>query len=488
MTSTQDERRVVGAVPKDLLIGGEWRPAQGNARFAVDDPATGDMLCDVANATPGDAVAALDAAAATQDAWRGVPPRARGEILRRSYELLSERVDDLALLMTLEMGKPVADSRAEVTYAAEFFRWFSEEAVRIDGRYTVDPGGRGRLLVTHAPVGPSYMITPWNFPMAMATRKIGPAVAAGCTMIIKPAALTPLCTLALAALMTEAGLPPGVLNVISTTASGDVTEPLLSDSRLRKLSFTGSTAVGRSLAAQSAPQVLRVSMELGGNAPFLVFADAHLDAAVDGAALAKMRNMGEACTAANRFLVHESVAETFGQRLADRLAAMKVGRGTDPGIEVGPLIEAAARDKVDELVSDAVATGAQVLTGGSPLDGAGHFYPPTVLAEVPERARILSEEVFGPVAPITTFADDEEAIAAANATEFGLVGYVYSGDLERAFRVVEALEVGMVGLNQGLVSNAAAPFGGVKHSGYGREGGHEGIREYLDTKYVAMHL
>jgi succinate-semialdehyde dehydrogenase / glutarate-semialdehyde dehydrogenase len=279
-----------------------------------------------------------------------------------------------------------------------------------------------------------------------------------------------------------------VLNVISTTASGDVTEPLLSDSRLRKLSFTGSTAVGRSLAAQSAPQVLRVSMELGGNAPFLVFADADLDAAVDGAALAKMRNMGEACTAANRFLVHESVAETFGQRLADRLAAMKVGRGTDPGIEVGPLIEAAARDKVDELVSDAVATGAQVLTGGSPLDGAGHFYPPTVLAEVPERARILSEEVFGPVAPITTFADDEEAIAAANATEFGLVGYVYSGDLERAFRVVEALEVGMVGLNQGLVSNAAAPFGGVKHSGYGREGGHEGIREYLDTKYVAMHL
>jgi succinate-semialdehyde dehydrogenase / glutarate-semialdehyde dehydrogenase len=488
MTSAHDEQRVVEAVPKDLFIGGDWRPAQGNGRFPVDDPATGDTLCEVANAAPGDAAAALDGAAAAQDAWQATPPRARGEILRRSYELLTERVDDLALLMTLEMGKPVADSRAEVAYAAEFFRWFSEEAVRIDGRYTVDPGGRGRLLVTHAPVGPSYMITPWNFPMAMATRKIGPAVAAGCTMIIKPAGLTPLCTLALAALMTEAGLPPGVLNVISTTASGDVTEPLLADSRLRKLSFTGSTAVGRSLAAQSAPQVLRVSMELGGNAPFLVFGDADLDAAVDGAALAKMRNMGEACTAANRFLVHESVAETFGQRLADRLAAMKVGRGTDPGVEVGPLIEAAARDKVDELVSDAVGGGAQVLTGGSPLDGAGHFYPPTVLAEVSDTARILSEEVFGPVAPITTFADDDEAIAAANATEFGLVGYVYIGDLERAFRVVEALEVGMVGLNQGLVSNAAAPFGGVKHSGYGREGGREGIREYLDTKYVAMHI
>jgi succinate-semialdehyde dehydrogenase / glutarate-semialdehyde dehydrogenase len=488
MSSVQDEQRVVAAVPKDLFIGGEWRPAHGDGRFPVEDPATGDPLCDVANATPGDAVAALDAAAGVQAAWQATPPRARGEILRRSYELLTERVDDLALLMTLEMGKPVVDSRAEVAYAAEFFRWFAEEAVRIDGRYTLDPGGRGRLLVTHAPVGPSYMITPWNFPMAMATRKIGPAVAAGCTMIIKPAGLTPLCTLALAALMTEAGLPPGVLNVITTTASADVTEPLLSDSRLRKLSFTGSTAVGRSLAAQAAPQVLRVSMELGGNAPFLVFADADLDAAVDGAVLAKMRNMGEACTAANRFLVHESVAETFGQRLAERLAAMKVGRGTDPGVEVGPLIEAAARDKVDDLVTDAVGAGARVLTGASPLEGAGYFYPPTVLAEVPGAARILSEEVFGPVAPIMTFASDHEAIAAANATEFGLVGYVYINDLQRAFRIVEALEVGMVGLNQGLVSNAAAPFGGVKHSGYGREGGHEGVHEYLDIKYVAMRV
>jgi succinate-semialdehyde dehydrogenase / glutarate-semialdehyde dehydrogenase len=485
--SADRERDVVAAVPTGLFIGGDWRPATGGGTFAVDDPATGAALTEVADATPEDAVAALDAAATAQAEWAATPPRARGEILRRTYELLTARVDDLALLMTLEMGKPLAESRAEIAYAAEFLRWYSEESVRIDGRWVVEPNGRGRLLVMHQPVGPCYFVTPWNFPMAMATRKIGPAVAAGCTMVVKPAGLTPLSTLALAGILTEAGLPPGVLNVVTTSRSGDITDPLLADARLRKLSFTGSTEVGRSLAAKAADRVLRVSMELGGNAPFLVFGDADLDAAVDGAVVAKMRNIGEACTAANRFHVHASVAEEFSARLAERLGAMKVGRGTDEGVEVGPLIEPAARDKVAGLVDDAVGAGARVLTGAAPVDGPGWFYEPTVLVDVPGGARLLGEEIFGPVAPVVTFTDDDEAVRAANATEYGLVAYVFLRDVERATRVVEALEVGMVGLNQGLVSNPAAPFGGVKESGYGREGGREGIHEYLSPKYIAVH-
>ena len=488
MITDPRERTVLDAVPTQLLIGGEWRPAASGATFPVEDPATGDTIADVADARAEDALAALAAATAAQAEWAAHPPRERGEILRRTYELLTERADDLALLMTLEMGKPVADSHAEITYAAEFFRWFSEESVRVDGRYTVEPSGRGRLLVLRAPVGPCLLITPWNFPTAMGTRKIGPAIAAGCTMIVKPAGLTPLSMLALASILTEAGLPPGVLNVVTTTKSGDTTAPVIDDPRLRKLSFTGSTEVGQQLMAAGASQVLRVSMELGGNAPFLVFGDADLEAAVEGAVLAKMRNIGEACTAANRFLVHESVVDEFGARLAARLGAMKIGRGTEPDVEVGPLIEAKAREKVAELVEDARDRGARSLVGGEPLGGAGYFYAPTVLAQVPPDARLLGEEIFGPVAPVVSFATDGEAIAAANDTEYGLVSYVFTQDLDRAFRVVEELECGMVGLNRGLVSNPAAPFGGVKHSGFGREGGREGINEYLEVKYVAMNV
>ncbi|HMF82930.1 MAG TPA: NAD-dependent succinate-semialdehyde dehydrogenase [Acidimicrobiia bacterium] len=488
MTTDAHEQAVIDAVPKALLVGGEWRSAGSGNTFAVEDPATGDALCDVADGDADDALAALGAAASAQAAWVAHPPRERGEILRRTYELLSERIDDLALLMTLEMGKPVDDSRAEIKYAAEFFRWFSEEAVRIDGRYTVEPGGNGRLLILRQAVGPCLFITPWNFPTAMGTRKIGPAVAAGCTMVVKPAALTPLSMLALAQILTEAGLPPGVLNVVTSKRAGATTGPLLEDPRLRKLSFTGSTEVGRQLIAASAAQVLRVSMELGGNAPFLVFEDADLDAAVDGAVLAKMRNIGEACTAANRFHVHESVAEEFAARLAERLGAMRVGRGTEPGVQVGPLVEAKQRDKVIELVDDARDRGAKPLIGGEPLDGPGYFYAPTVLRDVPSDARVLREEIFGPVAPIATFMNDDEALRAANDTEYGLVSYAYTRDLDRAFRVIEGLETGMVGLNRGLVSNPAGPFGGVKQSGFGREGGHEGINEYLEVKYVAAQV
>jgi succinate-semialdehyde dehydrogenase/glutarate-semialdehyde dehydrogenase len=386
------------------------------------------------------------------------------------------------------MGKPVSESRGEIVYAAEFFRWFSEQAARIDGRYTVEPGGSGRILVMRQAVGPCLFITPWNFPTAMGTRKIGPAVAAGCTMVIKPAALTPLSMLALAQTLTEAGLPPGVLNIVTTTSSGATTGPLFEDPRLRKLSFTGSTEVGKQLIAASAKQVLRVSMELGGNAPFLVFEDADLDAAVEGAVIAKMRNIGEACTAANRFHVHESIGEEFAARLAERIGSMRVGRGTEPGVQVGPLIEPKARQKVTELVEDARRRGAKPLVGGEPLDGPGYFYAPTVLRDVPPDARVLKEEVFGPVAPVTTFATDDEALRAANDTEYGLVSYAYTRDLDRAFRVIEGLETGMVGLNRGLVSNPAGPFGGVKQSGFGREGGHEGINEYVEVKYVAAQV
>jgi succinate-semialdehyde dehydrogenase / glutarate-semialdehyde dehydrogenase len=488
MTTDSHEQAVIDAVPKELFVGGEWRPAASGRTFSVEDPATGASLCDVADGDSTDAIAALEAAASAQDSWSAHPPRERGEILRRTYELLTERTDDLALLMTLEMGKPVDDSRAEIKYAAEFFRWFSEEAVRIDGRYTVEPGGSGRLLVLRQPVGPCLFITPWNFPTAMGTRKIGPAVAAGCTMIVKPAALTPLSMLALAQILTEAGLPPGVLNIVTSTSAGATTGPVLNDPRLRKLSFTGSTEVGQRLIAAAAPQVLRVSMELGGNAPFLVFEDADLDAAIDGAVLAKMRNIGEACTAANRFHVHESVGDEFSARLAERLGGLRVGRGTEAGVEVGPLVEDKARQKVVELVNDARDRGAKAMVGGEALDGPGYFYAPTVLRDVPADARVLREEIFGPVAPIATFTSDEEALHAANDTDFGLVSYAYTRDLDRAFRVVEGLETGMVGLNRGLVSNPAGPFGGVKHSGFGREGGHEGINEYLEVKYVAAQV
>ena len=485
----QRERDVLDWVPTDLFIAGEWRAASGGGTLAVEDPATTEPLVEVADAQPRDAIDALAAAADAQAQWAVHPPRERGEILRRAYEAIVEKTDDLALLMTLEMGKSVAESRAEISYAAEFFRWFSEEAVRIHGRYMVNTTGKGRILTMRQPVGPCVFVTPWNFPTAMGTRKIAPAIAAGCTMVVKPAKQTPLSMFALAKILQEAGLPDGVLNVITAQHAGAVIEPLLKDDRTRKLSFTGSTEVGRSLIEQSAQQILRVSMELGGNAPFLVFEDADLDAAVEGAMLAKMRNVGEACTAANRFHVHESLAGEFSRRLAERMGALSVGRGTEPDVDVGPLIDEAQRTKVTELVSDAVGRGARVLVGGGPLSGPaypGYFYEPTVLAEVPDDARMLAEEIFGPVAPVAMFTSEEQAIQAANRTEYGLVAYVYTKDLARAFRVCEGIESGMVGLNQGVVSNPAAPFGGVKQSGFGREGGFEGVGEYLETKYVAM--
>jgi succinate-semialdehyde dehydrogenase/glutarate-semialdehyde dehydrogenase len=487
--SIERERAVLEQVPTDLFIAGEWRAASAGGTLAVEDPATAEPLVHVADAHVDDALAALTAAADAQAAWAVHPPRERGEILRRAYEAIVAQTDELALLMTLEMGKALAESRAEISYAAEFFRWFSEEAVRIHGRYMVNTTGKGRILTMRQPVGPCVFVTPWNFPTAMGTRKIAPAIAAGCTMVVKPAKQTPLSMLALAKILEHAGLPAGVLNVITAHSAGAVIEPLLKDPRTRKLSFTGSTEVGRTLIEQSAQQVLRVSMELGGNAPFLVFEDADLDAAVDGAMLAKMRNVGEACTAANRFHVHESLAAEFSRRLAERMGALKVGRGTEPDVDVGPLIDEAQRSKVAELVDDAVARGARTLVGGGALSGSGYpgyFFEPTVLADVPDDARLLGEEIFGPVAPVVAFSTDEQAIEAANRTEYGLVAYVYTRDLDRAFRVCEAIESGMIGLNQGVVSNPAAPFGGVKQSGFGREGGFEGVGEYLETKYVAM--
>ena len=475
-------------VPKQLLIGGQWLDASSGSTFDVRDPATGTVLTSVADATVEDGAAAMDAAAAAQPGWARTPPRERGELLRAAYELLVERTEDFALLMTLEMGKPLAESRAEVAYGAEFLRWFSEEAVRVHGRYSVAPNGATRLVTMKAPVGPTLMITPWNFPLAMGTRKIGPAIAAGCTMVVKPAHETPLSMLALGQLLQEVGVPDGVVNIVTTSHSGAVCAPLIQDPRLRKLTFTGSTPVGRALVEQSAGQLLRVSMELGGNAPFVVFEDADVDAAVDGAMLAKMRNMGEACTAANRFLVHERVAEEFSSKLAVRMGALSLGPGTQPGVDVGPLVTAEAREGVDALVQDAVRRGARVLTGGQPVPGEGYFYRPTVLSDVPDGARCLTEEIFGPVAPVVTFASEDEAVASANSSEYGLAAYIFTRDLSRALRVGEALDFGMVGVNQGIVSNPAAPFGGVKHSGFGREGGFEGIEEYLETKYLGIAL
>ena len=479
---------VIETVPRQLLIAGEWVDAAGGATFEVTNPANDQVLTRIADGTPADGERALAAASAAQKEWAATEPRARGEILRSAFELLAERTEDFARLMTLEMGKTLAEAKGEVAYGAEFFRWFSEEAVRIHGRYATAPSGSSRLITMKAPVGPTLMITPWNFPLAMGTRKIGPAIAAGCTMVVKPAHETPLTMLALAALLEEVGLPKGVLNVVTTTDSGGVCEPIIRDSRLRKLTFTGSTAVGKVLVSQASEQLLRVSMELGGNAPFIVFGDADLDAAVEGAMLAKMRNIGEACTSANRFLVHSSVAEEFSARFAQRMGALTVGDGTEDGVDVGPLITEKARKGVHELVEDAVSAGATALVGGKVPDGPGHFYPPTVLVDVPESARVFREEIFGPVAPIITFDTEDEAIERANDTEYGLVAYLFSRGHARVLRVSEALEFGMVGVNTGIVSNPAAPFGGVKHSGFGREGGFEGIEEYLETKYVGSAL
>jgi succinate-semialdehyde dehydrogenase / glutarate-semialdehyde dehydrogenase len=486
--ATVTQQSVLESVPTGLLIGGQWRDASGGKTLAVDDPATGEVLTHVADASVADGKAALDAAVAAQSDWSRTPPRDRAEILRAAYEKITERADEFAMLMTLEMGKTLAESRGEVAYGSEFFRWFSEEAVRIGGRYATSPNGATRLMTMKQPVGPVLMITPWNFPLAMGTRKIGPAIAAGCTMVVKPASQTPLTMLALADLLKEAGLPDGVLNVVTTSSTGEVMEPLIRDPRLRKLTFTGSTPVGRRLMEQASEQILRVSMELGGNAPFLVFGDADVDKAVTGAMLAKMRNMGEACTAANRFYVHESLAEEFSAELGKRMGALTLGRGTEEGVDVGPLVDEKSRDKVSALVDDAVEKGARVVVGGSAREGAGWFYEPTVLTDVPEDADLTREEIFGPVAPVSTFTTDEEAIEMANDTEYGLVAYLFTNDLSRALTVSEALEFGMVGVNQGIVSNPAAPFGGVKASGVGREGGFEGIDEYLETKYVGIAL
>ena len=482
------QKSLIASVPTRLFIGGQWREAEDGARFDVHDPATGGVLTRVADASVADGRAALDAAVAAQADWARSAPRDRAELLRAAYELVVARTDELATLMTLEMGKPIAEARGEVAYAAEFFRWFSEEAVRIHGRYAVAPNGATRLVTMKQPVGPTFMITPWNFPLAMGTRKMGPAIAAGCTMVVKPAHETPLSMLALAEILEEVGVPAGVVNIVTTSHSSAVSEPIIRDPRLRKLTFTGSTGVGKVLVEQSAEQLLRLSMELGGNAPFIVFEDADIDAAVDGAMLAKMRNIGEACTAANRFFVHESVATEFSEKFAARMGALTVGKGTKKGVDVGPLITAKARDGVDELVQDALSRGARALVGGAAKEGRGFFYQPTVLTDVPADARCLTEEIFGPVAPVCTFADEADAIAKANATEYGLVGYVFTRDNARVIRVSEALEFGMIGINTGIVSNPAAPFGGVKQSGFGREGGFEGIDEYLEVKYVGIAL
>ncbi|ATL72111.1 NAD-dependent succinate-semialdehyde dehydrogenase [Nocardia terpenica] len=480
------EQAAVDSVPSGLYIDGRWRETA--ATMPVHDPATGRVLRLVADATPEDGLAALTAAADAQRDWARTPPRTRSEILMRAHRMLLDDTERLALIATLEMGKPLAEARGEIAYAAEFFRWFAEEAVRLDGGYTTAPAGGSRFLVTRQPVGPSLLITPWNFPMAMATRKIGPALAAGCTSVVKPAEQTPLCTLALAEILHAAGVPAGVVNVVTTSDPGALMTPMILDERSRKLSFTGSTAVGKALLEQCARTVMRTSMELGGNAPFLVFDDADLDAALEGVLAAKMRNIGQACTAANRIFVQRSVIDEFAGRLAERMAALPMGRGTEPGVVVGPLIDAAAVTKVTELVADARARGARVLTGGDPADGPGNFYPATVLVDVPDDARMCGTEIFGPVAALAPFDTEDEVLGRANDTPYGLVAYVYTESLRRGLRVCEALETGMVGLNQGVVSNPAAPFGGVKESGLGREGGPTGIDEFLETKYIGVQL
>jgi len=470
----------------DLYVGGKAVPAADGRRFDVVNPATGQVITTVADASVSDAIAAIDAADEAAAAWAATAPRQRAEILRRAFDLMTAGAEDLARLISLENGKAITDARGEVTYAAEFFRWYSEEAVRAAGSLMTAPSGANKILVLQQPVGIAVLVTPWNFPAAMATRKIAPALAAGCTVVLKPASDTPLTALAMASILEEAGVPPGVVNVLPARRSGEVVSAMLHDPRVRKLSFTGSTEVGRILLAEAADQVVNTSMELGGNAPFLVFADADLNAAIEGAMVAKMRNAGEACTAANRFYVEASVAGEFSRRLADRMSAMNVGPGTDESTEVGPLVNEDILSKVDQLVRGALAQGAKAIAGGSRPEGEGFYYEPTVLVNVHPDAAILREEIFGPVAPIVTFEDETEAIAFANATEHGLVGYVYTGDLARGLRVSEALEFGMVGLNRGLVSDPAAPFGGSKRSGIGREGGHDGMLDYLESKYIAV--
>ena len=479
-----DTAKLLSSVPTGLWIGGEERAA--SSTFDVLNPATDEVLIAIADATPQDGIAALDAAAAVQGEWAATAPRERGEILRSVFEAITARAEEFATLMTLEMGKVLAESMGEVKYGAEFFRWFAEEAVRIGGRYTQAPAGTGRIIVTKSPVGPCLAITPWNFPLAMGTRKIGPAMAAGCTMVIKPAQETPLTMLLLAKLMDDAGLPKGVLSILPTSKPGDLTTALIDDGRLRKLTFTGSTGVGKALAKQSSDKLLRLSLELGGNAPFIVFDDADVDAAVEGALLAKMRNGGEACTASNRFHVANAVRAEFTEKLVKRMSEFTLGNGLDESATLGPLVNAKQVATVEDLVSDAVSKGARVAVGGVAPEGPGHFYPATVLADVPATARIFKEEVFGPVAPVIGFDSEEEGIAAANDTEYGLAAYIYTQGLDRALRVAEAIEAGMVGVNRGVISDPAAPFGGVKESGFGREGGSEGIEEYLDTKYIAL--
>jgi len=479
------ETELLARVPDGLYINGTWQQGGGEA-IEVTDPATGVVLKRIANADAADGIRALDAAVAAAESWAATAPRARAEILRRAFDLMQERRDDFALLMTMEMGKPLAEASGEVTYGSEFLRWFSEEAVRISGRFGLNPEGTGTMVVSQHPVGPCLLITPWNFPLAMATRKIAPALAAGCTVVVKPAELTPLTTLFFVQLLEDAGVPAGVVNVITTSTSAAVAGPIIADPRLRKLSFTGSTVVGRKLIQQAAQGVLRTSMELGGNAPFVVFEDADLDKAVDGAMLAKFRNIGQACTAANRFIVHKSIAAEFARRITERVGQLKIGRGTETGVTIGPLVSEAAVAGTDALVQDALAHGATLLAGGKRPEGPGSFYEPTVLTGVAPASAILTEEIFGPVVGIVTFADEAEAMRLANATEYGLISYVFTQDLARGQRMIAGLETGMMGLNTGLVSNAAAPFGGVKQSGLGREGGLEGIQEYLSTKYTLI--
>ncbi|MGN7968729.1 NAD-dependent succinate-semialdehyde dehydrogenase [Microbacterium sp. 22296] len=478
------ESELLASVPTGLLINGEWRAATGGKTVAVNDPATGDVIHEIADATVDDGVAAMDAAAEAFPSWAATPARERAEILRRAFDLLQERKEDVALLMTLEMGKPLAEARGEVAYGGEFLRWFSEVTAHTQGRYGANPEGTGRMIVSQHPVGPCYLITPWNFPLAMATRKIAPALAAGCTVVIKPATVTPLTTMFFAQILQDAGLPAGVVNVVTTTDTGPVSERIISDPRLRKLSFTGSTPVGVKLLQQAAPGVLRTSMELGGNAPFVVFDDADLDKAVEGAMLAKFRNIGQACTAANRFLVQRSVVEEFTRRVTERVQGMKIGRGTEEGVQIGPLIDDRAVDKARTLVTDALERGATVTTGGSAIEGPGTFFEPTVVSDVKPGSDILREEIFGPVLAIVPFDDEDDAVRLANDTEYGLVSYVFTESFARGQRMIDKLETGMMGLNVGVVSNAAAPFGGWKQSGLGREGGDEGIHEYLQTKYT----
>ncbi|MFL0563391.1 NAD-dependent succinate-semialdehyde dehydrogenase [Kocuria rhizophila] len=477
---------VLEATPKGLLINGEWRDASDGGTFDVENPATGEILATLASATEEDSRAAMDAAANAQESWARTSTRERSEILRRAFDLVQEHKEDLALLMTLEMGKPLKEAQGEVVYGGEFLRWFSEEAVRHYGRYASTPEGNLKMFVSHKPVGPCLLITPWNFPLAMATRKVAPAVAAGCTMILKPARLTPLTSQFFAKLMIEAGIPAGVLNVVSSKSASNVSDPIMADPRLRKVSFTGSTPVGKQLMKTATDHVLRTSMELGGNGPFIVFEDADLDKAVEGAMAAKMRNMGEACTAANRFLVHESVAEEFSQKFAAKLKALKPGNGLEEDSTVGPMVEKKALDSVNEFVQDAIEKGASAVVGGKPVDGPGYFFEPTLLTGVTEDCRVFQEEIFGPVSPVTTFTDEDDAVRLANTTEYGLASYVFTEDISRALRIGERIEYGLLGLNVGVISNAAAPFGGVKESGVGREGGAEGIAEYTTVQYMGM--